>query len=386
MIRLLSVSDYGLLTALSSLTVLFGIFQMSLVGIFAKFSAKYKAGNDDSGFAQLYKSGLKFVLLVAGIICLLLLLGIPLFSSIFKISDVVLLVIIIFSIAISIVSAFPFGILQGEMRFWLTSILYIIAPIVKIILGIMLVVLGFNVIGVLIAILVASLIPTLIGFVIVKRDHKTDVHSKLGSSKFFTEFKKYSLYYFLASIGISVISNADILLVRAFFIPEVSGQYAALSLMGKAIFYFTSPIYFVFFPLIVQKNERKESYSKLLFLTIGIVFSVTGAISMFYFIFPQIVLAVFAPRSEYQALIPYIGPFSFYMLVFSIANIFNHLFLSLNKTKVFIINLFIAFIFILAIIFFHNSLQQVITILFTSSSLLLILYVLYYYRVSHGKN
>lgn len=386
MIRMLSVSDYGLLTALTSLTVLFGIFQASLVGIFAKFSAKYKAGKDEAGFAQLYNSGLKFVLLIASIICLLLLLSVPVFSSILKIPDITLLVIIFFSIAISIISAFPFGILQGEMRFWVTSMLYIIAPVAKIIIAVTLVMMGFNVLGVLIAILIASLLPTLIGLTIIRREHKNKPVQNTDSSIFLQEFKRYSVYYFLASLGITIITNADIVLVRAFFAPEVSGQYAALSLMGKAMFYFTSPIYFVFFPLIAQKDARKENYTKVLLMTIGVILGVSGSISLFYFLFPSIVLAVFAPREEYRVLIPYIGLFSLYVLVFSIANIFNYLFLSLNKNKVFIINLFSATVFIVLIVLFHNTLHEVIYALLGSSLILLFLYVLYYYRTIHGKN
>src|SRR5690606_30838638 len=121
-------------------------------------------------------------------------------------------------------------------------------------------------------------------------------------------------------------------------------------------------------------------------LTIAVILGISGSISLFYFLFPYIVLAVFAPREEYRVLIPYIGLFSLYVLVFSVANIFNYLFLSLNKNKVFIINLFTATVFIALIVLFHNTLQEVIHALLGSSLLLLFLYVLYYYRTIHGKN
>ncbi len=386
MIRLLTVEDYGLLTALTSLTVLFGIFQLSISGIFAKFSAKYKAKDNESGFAQLYSAGLRFVFILAVVLAAILLICIPLFSYVFKIPDIILLVIISFTIIVSIISAFPFGIIQGEMRFWMISVMYILTPIIKIVVAIILIMLGFNVLGVLIAILISSILPTVVGLYIVRKEHRKEISTKMNSSNFFDEFKKYSLFYFLASLGITIITNADILLVRAFFTPEVSGQYSALSLMGKAIFYFTAPIYFVFFPLITQKNERGENYTRILLLTITIVFGITGAISLFYFLFPHVVLSVFAPRDEYQILSHYIGSFSLYMLIFSIANIFNHLFLSLNKIRVYVINLLTAAVFIFSIVLFHDSLWQVIMILIASSSLLLLLYVLYYYRVIHGKN
>jgi O-antigen/teichoic acid export membrane protein len=386
MIRMLSVSDYGLLTALSSLTVVFGIFQVSLVGIFAKFSAKYSANDDQEGLSKLYTSGKLFVLIVAGILLLILVILSPLFVNFLKVPNLFYLYIIFFSIIASVLSAFPLGILQGKMKFVMTSTLYLFSAFIKVALGITLVVLGANLTGALIAILVSSLVPALIGTYVVRKNRKKIESNSINSSLFIKEFRIYSIYFFLASLGITIITNADIMLVRAFFNTEISGQYAALSLMGKAIFYFTSPIYFVFFPLIAQKNERNEDYTSILLLTVLAVLGITGTISVFYYMFPEFVLRVFAPPPEYRVLVPYIGIFSVYMLLFSIANIFNHLFLSLNKNKVFIINLFVAMLFICLISIFHSTLQEVINILLFSASLLLVLYVLYYYRVRNEKN
>lgn len=245
---------------------------------------------------------------------------------------------------------------------------------------------GYSLIGVLNTIVVASLVPAIIGFILInKKDMKKSV-DKFNYDNFFQEFKKYSLYFFLASLGITIITNADIMLIRTFFSNEVSGQYAALSLMGKAIFYFTSPIYFVFFPLIAHRNEKNQPYGKVLLLGIALIACITGTITVFYYLFPEIVLKVFAPRQEYKVLIPYVGQFALYITIFSVANIFNHLFLSLNKVRVAIINLFIAGFFTLMVFFFHNSLQQVINILLVSASLLLLFYILYYYHLQNGKS
>lgn len=384
--RLLSVEDYGLLAALTSLLVLFGIFQTSFTGIFAKFAAKYKAQDDEKSFGVLISHGSKFILIFSAILLAGLLAVSPIFASFIKVDDIMLLIFIFLSVATATVFALPIGILKGEMKFLTMSILGLINPILKIVLGVLFVWLGMEVFGVVVGILISVLIPVVIGTSIIFRNNKKNITTSTAVPDFFTEFKSYSWKFFLATIGLTVISNADIILVRTFFEPVVSGQYAALSLMGKAIFYFTSPVYSVFFPLVAQKTERNESVLKTLFLTIGLISSISIALSFVYFLAPGLVLSVFFPADEYQMLRSFLGPFSLYIAIFAIVNLFNNFFLSMGRTGVYKINLIFAGVFVLLFYFFHSSLYQVIGVLFTTSFLLLVSYLLYYYHMSNGKD
>lgn len=384
--RLLSVEDYGLLAALTSLLVLFGIFQNSFTGIFAKFAAKYKAQEDEKLLGVLISYGSKFIIAFSAVLLVGLLVISPLIASFIKVDDLLLLIFIFLSVSTSIVFALPIGILKGQMRFVTMSLLGLVNPILKIVLGVLFIWLGMEVFGVVVGILIAAFIPVVIGTRIIFKSNKKNIASTAKVPDLFSEFKSYSWRFFLATIGLSIISNADIILVRTFFEPVVSGQYAALSLMGKAIFYFTSPVYSVFFPLVAQKTERNESVLKTLFLTIGLISSVSIALSFVYFLAPGLVLSVFFPADEYQMLRSFLGPFSLYIAIFAIVNLFNNFFLSMGKTGVYKINLTFAGIFVLLFYFFHSSLYQVIGVLFTTSFLLLVSYLLYYYHLSNGKN
>jgi len=380
MLRLLPVADYGLLTSLTSLLALIGILQLSLVGIFAKFSATYKAKKDEEGFAFLINSGIRFAVFASLLLLLILLLLSPLLMTLTKSDDIILIFLASISVSVALIFAFPVGILQGELKFWKISFLNILSPVIKIIVGVALVYIGYSVTGALLGVFTAALIPLFLGIYIIKKEHPRKNVKKVDTGVFLNEFKSYSARFLLASIAISVITNADILLVRGFFEPVVSGQYAALSLMGKAIFYLTSPIFFVFFPLIAQKDAKREKIKNTLYLTCGIVFLVSFNISAIYFLFPNLILAIFAPNPSYQALIPFIGPFSLYILVFSVANVFNNYFLSSGKTYIYKINVSIAILFILLVIIFHSSLFQIIAVLFVCSILLLILYLWNFFR------
>ncbi len=377
--RLLLPDEYGLLTSLTSLVILFGVFQISLVGIFAKFAAVYRANEDEKGFAALIYKGGRFTLLSGLVLFSILLLSLIFMPSFLKVTDLRLLILIYGTIFFSFISAFSLGILQGEMRFYLLSFLNFLGPLLKLALGVGAVLVGFKLIGIMNGILISSILPFIIGVGAILKKHKiTSVKHNKEESVFITEFKKYGLLFFIATLGISIISNSDIILVRHFFTPTISGQYAALSLMGKAIFYFTSPIYFVFFPLIAHKFEKKEPVTNTLILAGLIVSIVSVGLSTIYFIFPQIVLHIFYPAKAYRMLIPYLGPFSIYIFIFSLAYLFNNFFLSIGRTGIYKINIITAILFIVMITIFHNSLFQIIEILLLVSIVLLIIYIIYF--------
>lgn len=376
--RLLTVQDYGLLTSLISVFTLFAIFQTTLSGIFSRFSARLRARNDEHAFSSLISKGFKFTFALAGVIFILLILSLIFLPSFLKVSDPTLLVIVSITTFLSIIYSMPLGILQGEMRFYLLSFLNAFGSFLKIALGILAIILGYKVFGVIIALFLCTLIPVIIAFSVVIKKHKIRQTNEFKEKDFLNEFRNYSFYFFLSALGISIISNTDIILVRHFFNETISGQYAALSLMGKAIFYITSPIYFVFFPLIAHKKEKKESILNTLLLAGGIIVLFSIGLSFVYFVFPNLVLRIFFPGHAYAVLASYLGPYSLYIVVFSLAYLLNNFFLSVGKTGIYKINLFIGALFLVLMVLFHNSLYQVIVVLFSVSFLLFALLLGYY--------
>ena len=169
----------------------------------------------------------------------------------------------------------------------------------------------------------------------------------------------------------------------------MAGQYAALSIMGKSIFYFASPVYFVFFPLIASKKEKKEKLYETLFLGIGIITIISVALSFVYFLFPMSVLRIFFPAKEYSILAQYLGPFSLYIIIFSIAILFNNFLLSIGKTGIYKINLVVSLIFIVFMYLYNDNFHQIIGVLFATAFLLLISHLLYYFlsiKADHNRN
>jgi len=383
--RFLTVSDYGTYATLISVLGLFGIFPSAFTQIFAKFSAVYKAKGDVGKTKTLFVLGFRVIVVFATVLLLILTLSIFNIASFLHISDVFLLLLVFFAIFLSIIGSLPVGVLQGELRVYTLALVSISTPLFKIIIGFILLFLGLQVFGVTLAIITSSLLTMSILFIVFRSNFTNQKITKTNQSLFLREFKKYSFRFFLAALGITILTGIDMIFVKHFFSPVQAGQYAALSLMGRSIFYITAPIYAVFFPLIAQKQERNENIHSTLLLAISIITIGTVVLSFVYFLFPTLILNVFYPAPEYKELIKYLGPFSLYIIIFSIAMLFNSFLLSIGKASVYKINLLVAGIFIVLMYVFHNSFYQLIGVLFFTALLLLVSQVLYYLSTIYGK-
>ncbi|HVZ67451.1 MAG TPA: oligosaccharide flippase family protein [Patescibacteria group bacterium] len=377
---LLTPSQYGLVVSLVSVTVLFSVFQLALTGIFAKFSAQFEASKDKISLSDLIKKGFSLTLLVSSLILVILIIFFKSFSDFLHVNNIFIVLLTFAYIFLSILSSLPMGILQGRVRVYVISFLNISNAIVKLIVGVGLVLLGYKVTGAMIGIVLSIIIMLVMGLFFIRKNVIKKTDKRENEQKLLVEeLKKYGVKFFFATLGITMFTSMDVILARHFFSPLIAGQYAALALMGKAIFYLTFPIYFVFFPLVAQKKAKKEKVHNLLIQGAFLILTVSILSSIFYFIYPHIVLKVFFPKPEYAVLAKYLGIFSIFILIFSIANLFNNFLLSIGKTNIYLINLFCALVMIILVYIFHSALIQIIYALIGTSLLLFISLFIYYW-------
>lgn len=377
--RMLSVSDYGLLISLIALVSLLTLFQGSFTTLFAKFAAKYSVHKDYGSEKSFIKFSTKIIFIVAiGFLLCLVLFIVPL-SRFLHVSNFFLMICVFLTVFISILGSLPSGILQGHLKFKYLAGVNVFGAIIKLIFGIGLVMAGFGVVGGILAVLALFIIPYIISSLYVY--YYTNRHiaeSKSVHIDFISEFKKASGPFLVASIAITILQASDVIFARHFFNNIMAGQYAALSLMGKAIFYITSPIYFVFFPLIAHKTEKKEDTTGTLLLASVIILACSGLFTVIYFLYPQIILSIFFPSAGYAILSAYLGFYSLYILIFSICFLLFNYFLSVGDTRIYKITVSVALMYIILLFAFHKSIADFIMVLTFSSLLLLFLLCIYY--------
>lgn len=377
--RILSVSDYGLLISLIALVSLLTLFQGSLTTLFAKFAAKYAVHKDYGSEIGFIKFSSKIILFIAiGFLIGLIVLMYPI-SGFLHVSNYFLMVLVFLTVFVSILGSLPSGILQGHLKFRYLSGISVLGAVIKLAIGILLVMGGLGVIGGIVGVLAFFVIPYIVSSLYVfYYTKKHAAEKKSVHIDFISEFKKASGPFLIASIAITILQASDVIFARHFFSNVMAGQYAALSLMGKAIFYITSPIYFVFFPLIAHKAEKKEDTTGTLFLASVIIFACSGLFTAIYFIYPQIILNIFFPSAGYSVLRAYLGFYSLYILIFSICYLLFNYFLSVGETRIYKITVSVALIYIISLILFHKTIADFIMVLTFSSLLLLFLLCIYY--------
>jgi len=377
--RNLSYADYGIFASLLSIVMLASIPSGSMNTILVRFSTDYYSKEQIDKLKGFYKKASKFIFSFSFFI----LLCFVIFSSLIKnflhldnIAYVVVVGLCVFTIYIQVLNG---GFLQGLMKFGFLSFVGVFSGIIKLIVGIALVFLGFRAFSGLWAIFFMSLGAFLIGFIplrfIFSKKTENSVHI---STK---EIIEYAFPAFIVVFSMTSFITTDVILVKHFFNSQAAGFYAGLSLIGKVIFYFTSPISIVMFPLLIKRYNLGRSFNNLFYLALFLVLIPSFAITGFYFLFPKFIINLFLAGRDYLSIAKYAGLFGINLTIFSVINIFVNFFLSLNKTKIAPLVAIAALSQVLLIFIFHSSFYQVIGVSISVFLVLLIVLVIYYAKV-----
>lgn len=377
--RLLSVGDYGVFATLVSLFNIFSVFAIALMMVFSKLAATLVAKRKDRYIGSLITIGNLWVGIISFAICGVLIIFSGQIAEFLNIKSQLLIIITVAALLFSLLTSVPQGVLQGLLKFVSFSFVNIASSLFKLLIGIALVLIGFKAEGAIIAFFISSFIGYVFSFVPLITFLKVKAKEKFTLSSLHNEIFSYSIPVFLSNVGIISLISVDIILVKHYFSSQVAGQYAALSLMGRSIFYLVQPIVSVLFPLIVQKKERNEGFIGTLILSAILIGLPSILVSSIYFLFPGFILKVFFPKAIYLSLTPYLGPFSIFILIYAFCYLLNSFYLSVGKTKVTILTIGAAILEAILIVLFHNNINQVILDI-TSASFLLLFSLLIYYR------
>lgn len=377
--RLLSVEDYGVFASLISLFNIFSVFAIALTMVFSKLAATLIAQKKEKFIGSLVLVGNIWVGIISLAICGFLVVFSKEISEFLNINSQTLIVITIAALFFTFLSSVPQGALQGLLKFISFSFVNIEASFLKLAFGFLLIFMGLRVEGAIWAFFLSSLGGYIVSFFPLYGYFKMKAKDKFTLSSLHTQAYSYAVPVFFSNIGIISLISVDIILVKHYFSSQVAGQYAALSLMGRSIFYLVSPIVSVLFPLIVQKKERNEKFTGTLLLSVALIGLPSLFISVIYFIFPKVILGIFFPKAEYLSLSEHLGPFSIFILIYSFCYLLNSFYLSIGKTKITILTIGGAILEAILIILFHDNINEIILDI-TAVSFLLLFSLLIYYR------
>ncbi len=369
--RMLGPSNYGELAALISLMGLLGIIPGSVTLVIIKHVSSVKNEEEVSGLVIWFK---KKILLFSIIYTLIILLLSPIIASFLKISNLSYLILIAVFFLFSLQSSLYRSILQGLLKFkeMISSIL--IENSAKLMISVLLVYLGLQVGGVMFALVISSLL----GFYVTINYLKLGYKKNKGVE--FTPNVKSMLVFAipvaLQSMAVTSLYSSDVILVKHFFSAHDAGIYAALSNLGKIIFFGAGPIGAVMFPLVAKRNALGQNYRQIFIYSFLTTAFLAISVLAIYWLFPQ-----FAITLLYGKL--YLGAsnlliwFGIFMSLFTLSTLLISYGLSLGKASIVILPLIAALAQIILIILFHQSLFIVIFISIIITALLLVSLLIY---------
>jgi O-antigen/teichoic acid export membrane protein len=167
----------------------------------------------------------------------------------------------------------------------------------------------------------------------------------------------------------TAIYTVDILLARYFLSPFEAGQYAALSVLGKIVFFASSPISSAMFPIISSKYAKNEPCQKTFIFSFLIVFAISLGVSLLYFMFPKIMILMLFGK-EYLVSSPFLWQFALFISLYSFSSIFLNYFISISKQRAVYLPLFFLLVQIFLIYLFHQNISSIIIANIASALLL----------------
>jgi len=376
--RKLSYTDYGIFASLLSIFTLASIPAGSINTILVRFVSDYHSKNQLDKLKSFYKKSFKFISFSSFLILLLFVIFSPLIKDFLHLNNIFYVLVVGLCVAVSYIQILNMGFLQGLMKFGFLSFAGVLSAIIKLIVGIVLVFLGFRAFSGLWAIVFMGLGLFTICFIPLKFIFSKQTGGEVHVSS--KEILQYALPVFITVLFMTSFTSTDVILVKHFFNPHEAGFYAGLSLIGKVIFYFTAPITAVMFPLLIRRNNLGKSFNKLFYLALLLVLIPSASITGFYFLFPKFVVNLFLGGRDYLEIAKFAGLFGVNLTIFSLLNVFINFFLSLKKTKIAILIVIGALAQIMLIYLFHADFYQVIIVSILVSLALLLALCVYYMK------
>lgn len=370
--RILGPEKYGELAALFSLIYILNVPTVGLQTILTKYFSRFKALNRTGESKSLFFLASQWTIIfeIIGFVGLLLALR-PL-ADFLHIASRESFVWLYFIFATYLLSIIELSSYQAYQLFFLSNVLTNTGAILR---------LGFGAIGAFFGVgmtLLSNVISNILMYIIGLFPLRFILRSKtLPVTITKRHVLGYSIPTFITALGMVALYSQDVILVKHFFSARDAGIYSSLSVLGKVIFYASSALTFVLFPVVAERNELKSDHKRIVFMGLGVIAVISALLSLFYFMFPQLVVDIFFGRAFYEA-IPYVGYFGLFISFFSLSSLLSNVCLASERTNVWILTAAAAaaqFIFIWTS---HSSLFTVIGANMTITAALFLLLLLYY--------
>lgn len=367
--RLLAPEEYGAFLALASMLYLFSYATNNLItASIAKFVSIYAVRHEYGKIKFVWISFVKKSVFLGIIIFAINSFFSPFIAKFLNINEISWVIAAFLSLTFSFALPVNFGVLQGEERFLVFGVSKSLWAVFRLICGIVLVYyFGMGILGAVFPFFLVNLVFFLITALFLKNILAYEsTPAEIGSI--------YS-YFGPAFVGISgfiALITLDAILARHYLTPLPAGNYAAVSVLGKVVFFAPIGIALAMFPKVSKAHELKESHINILLKAAVFLTAIAGFIVALYWLFPEHIIPLLFGKAYVHA-IPYAGRYGLAMLFFALGYLFVMYLLSINRREVVYPVLLTAVAEVALISLNHGSILAIVNDVLISAVLSLLL-------------
>ncbi|MDT8445867.1 MAG: oligosaccharide flippase family protein [bacterium] len=359
--RMLSVSDYGAMNALFAFMALAGVPFATVTHYLAKRISQHLAREERDIANSLILRSYRNIFLVGLVVSLIGAMLSPQISSYLQIPGILPVIFMCGAFLFNTAMPINSGVLQGFQAFGTLSAIAAGFPVLRVVFGASAVLLGFGLNGVLGATIVATFLASFLVVPKIKQNLRFGITFSAIKGR---ELLREVWPLLMGNAAFMVISQSDIILVKALFSPEEAGYYSSAAIVSKALMYLPGALILSLFPMVAANSAKQEGSFHLLIKALGLTALLSGSGALAFFFFSEMLVSMLfgAKFLTSVALIP-----KFVMAVFPMALLMVLMTYNMARGG-------LASIFILLI----GAIVQVVWIYQSHQSLLNVLDVIFY--------
>ncbi len=310
----LEPTSYSELSSILAILMIISIPSSTVQNVLIRYVAKYHAVGNEDGISWLLRRVLLSMTIVATVVTVAILFLSPYFIHVLKLSSTLDVEILAVGVFLSMISPVGSGPIQGLQRFHILAFQSLGNYMLKLVIGIGLVLLGFGVAGALGGVVLGIAFALVLTFYPIRH-----YLSKPGTP---VESKEIWVYLAPVTIGVlcfTLITQVDVVIAGAFFPKDVAGVYDTMSMLGKIIMFLPYAISAVMFPKISQAYSQKGDTTTILKRSIWLTAALAGMVSVVYIVAPNFVITtLWGASSAYvqgASLLPILGIAMFFIAI-----------------------------------------------------------------------
>jgi O-antigen/teichoic acid export membrane protein len=327
--RLLGSDDYGALAALLGLLTVVLLPTSALQLAVSREVSRRRAIGDLEGADAFGRAALRLSLIAtAPIVAFSFVLVLPL-RELLNIQSTAAVTLAMAGLAAALVLPVALGVLQGYERFHAIAALYVLPFALRLALLAAVALAGFQLGGAVFAAVVGGLAAALVAVALLREPLRRGARAARPA---LGPFFRYLWPVVVGLIGIAVLTNFDLLVVKARFAGDEAGEYAVASAFARVAFFLPATILAVLFPRTAARHARGEETEDILGRSLIVTAVFGGALALFYAMTGRGLVhtsfgAEFAEGGELLV------PFTLSMVLFALANVLVGFHLSRGETR-----------------------------------------------------